>query len=109
VLTERDEAGLLHFRCHVGHAFSPRSLLALHAESVERAMWTAARSLEDRATLLRRLAGRARAAGNEQTARRFDANAESAHAESDTIRAAIAALDDGFTAPEATLREDATG
>ena len=98
VLTETDEGGMLHFRCHVGHAFSPRSLLALHAEGVERAMWTAARSLEDRAMLLSRLADRARAAQNLLAAVQFDTAARDAETESHAIRDAIAALDDGFTA-----------
>lgn len=99
VLTEQDAAGIVRFRCHVGHVFSPRSLLAMHAEGVERAMWTAARSLEDRATLLERLADRARAGGRDQVAGQFGANAERARAESSAIRTAIAALDDGFDAP----------
>jgi two-component system chemotaxis response regulator CheB len=98
VLTEHDVAGLVHFRCHVGHAFSPRSLLALHAEGVERAMWTAARSLEDRGALLDRLADRAHAAGHAKIADQFTANAQRARSESAAIRSAIAALDDSFTA-----------
>jgi two-component system chemotaxis response regulator CheB len=98
VLTETDDAGVVHFRCHVGHAYSPRSLLALHAEGVEHALWTAARSLEDRAALLRRLATRTRSAGNVRSADQFERNANAAHSEADAIRVAIAALDDGFTA-----------
>ena len=98
VLTENDDAGVVHFRCHVGHQFSPRSLLALHAEGVERAMWTAARSLEDRAMLLRRLAERAGAAGNATSTERFEDHARQADDEARAIRAAISALDDGFTA-----------
>jgi two-component system, chemotaxis family, protein-glutamate methylesterase/glutaminase len=98
VVTESDDAGVLHFRCHIGHRFSPRSLLALHAEGVERAMWTAARSLEDRAMLLRRLAERAEAAGNASSTTQFEANARIADEEARAIRTAIAALDDSFTA-----------
>ncbi|HEY6758246.1 MAG TPA: chemotaxis protein CheB [Baekduia sp.] len=98
ILTEEDTPGVIHFRCQVGHAFSARSLLAHHAEGVERAMWTAARSLDDRATLLTRLADRARAAGNARGAERFDANAHRSHDESRVIRGAISALDDGLAA-----------
>jgi two-component system chemotaxis response regulator CheB len=105
VLTETDDAGVLHFRCHVGHAFSPRSLLSMHAEGVERAMWTAARSLEDRGALLRRMAERARAAGHERSAGRFDGDARQAHAEAEAIRAAIAALDDTLIADAANGEE----
>jgi two-component system chemotaxis response regulator CheB len=105
VLTEAGNGGVLHFRCHVGHAFSPRSLLALHADGIERAMWTAARSLEDRGTLLRRMAERARRAGNDRGAERFEADAERAHTESLTIRRAISALDDAYTAELPNGRE----
>jgi two-component system, chemotaxis family, protein-glutamate methylesterase/glutaminase len=100
VLTEADEAGIVHFRCHVGHAYSPRSLLALHAEAVERAMWTAARSLEDRSALLERLAERADAAGNTQTAELFVAKARIASADAGAIRRAISALDDSNLASD---------
>ncbi|HWH95231.1 MAG TPA: hypothetical protein VNT03_15330 [Baekduia sp.] len=98
----------MHVRCHVGHGFSPRSLLALHADGVERAMWTAARSLEDRGMLLRRLAGRARRTGNAKTAAQFDRDAERADDESMAIRRAIAALDDSYVA-EAPNGQEAIG
>jgi two-component system chemotaxis response regulator CheB len=108
VLTETDDAGVVHFRCHVGHAFSPRSLLAMHAEGVERALWTAARSLEDRAALMDRLADRARAADNARTASQFDANARNARAEAQAIRGAIAKLDDGVLTSDAPAGEEIT-
>jgi two-component system chemotaxis response regulator CheB len=98
VLTEEDEAGVVRFRCHVGHMYSPRSLLALHADGVERAMWTAARGLTDRSVLLSNLAARARDGGHIQTADQFDARAHEARAEAEAIRAAIAALDDDINA-----------
>jgi two-component system chemotaxis response regulator CheB len=96
VLTEHDDTGMMVFRCHVGHRYSPRSLLSLHAEGVERAMWTAARSLEDRSRLLSRLADRAQAVGNEHSAAQFARGAAEATRQADTIRGAIAAIDDGL-------------
>ena len=48
----------LQFRCHVGHAYSPDSLLADHADGLERALWSAVRRFDERAGLLRRLAER---------------------------------------------------
>jgi two-component system chemotaxis response regulator CheB len=98
VLKEEDEAGVARFRCHVGHMYSARSLLALHADGVERAMWTAARGLEDRAVLLTNLAGRERGDGHDGLAAQFDTHARQARAESGAIRAAIAALDDEISA-----------
>ncbi len=48
----------LQFRCHVGHAYSPDSLLADHADGLERALWSAVRTFDERAALLRRLGER---------------------------------------------------
>jgi two-component system chemotaxis response regulator CheB len=48
----------LQFRCHVGHAYSPDSLLADHGAGLERALWSAVRTFDERAGLLRRLGER---------------------------------------------------
>lgn len=48
----------LQFRCHVGHAYSPESLLADHADGLERALWSAVRTFDERAALLHRLGER---------------------------------------------------
>jgi two-component system chemotaxis response regulator CheB len=57
-LWEHDERGILRFRCHVGHAFSPESLEASQADALEGALWAALRGLQERAQLLRRLSRR---------------------------------------------------
>ena len=48
----------LQFRCHVGHAYSPDSLLADHADGLERSLWSTMRRFDERAGLLRRLGQR---------------------------------------------------
>lgn len=48
----------MQFRCHVGHAYSPDSLLADHADGLERALWSAVRTFDEQAALLRRLGER---------------------------------------------------
>jgi two-component system chemotaxis response regulator CheB len=48
----------LQFRCHEGHAYSPDSLLADQAVALERLLWSAARTFDERASLLRRLGKR---------------------------------------------------
>ena len=58
-LWETPYGDLPHFRCFAGHAFSPESLMAGEADSVERALWIAFKTLEERATLLDKLAARA--------------------------------------------------
>lgn len=48
----------LQFRCHVEHAYSPDSRLADHANGLERALWSAVRTFDEGACLLRRLGER---------------------------------------------------
>jgi two-component system, chemotaxis family, protein-glutamate methylesterase/glutaminase len=55
-LWESKTGNSLQFRCHVGHIFSPESLLHGHAEELEHNLWSALRTLEEQAALLRRLA-----------------------------------------------------
>jgi hypothetical protein len=38
---------MLRFRCHTGHAFSVSSLLAEVTESIEQALWSTLRGMED--------------------------------------------------------------
>ncbi len=70
----------LQFRCHVGHAYSPDSLLADHADGLERALWSAVRTFDEQAALLRRLGERrfqSQSYGSDLEARaaRFEADA----------------------------------
>jgi two-component system, chemotaxis family, protein-glutamate methylesterase/glutaminase len=57
-LWETSTGRALQFRCHVGHLYSPESLLANHAEGLEAALWSVVRTLDEQAALLRRLARR---------------------------------------------------
>lgn len=57
-LWETKPDAALQFRCHVGHAYSPDSLLADHSVGLERALWSAVRTFDERANLLRRLGER---------------------------------------------------
>ncbi len=56
---DREEASL-HFRCHVGHAFAPETLLGLKSEEMEAALWTCVRMLKEKSILSRQLATRYR-------------------------------------------------
>jgi two-component system chemotaxis response regulator CheB len=76
-LWEADERGVVRFRCRVGHIYSPESMLAAQTDSVDRALWIALRSLEERAALTHRLAERARTRNHDWVARAF---ADRAHA-----------------------------
>lgn len=55
-LWELQDGELLRYRCRVGHAYSAESMVAAGDESVERALRSAVRSLEESAALSRRIA-----------------------------------------------------
>lgn len=56
VLLQLKDGAHVRFRCHTGHAYSPDSLLAEIAESVEDSLWSSIRALEETVLLLRRMA-----------------------------------------------------
>ncbi len=47
------------FRCHTGHAYTERTLVALQGDIVEDAIWSAIRALQEKEMLLRQLADEA--------------------------------------------------
>lgn len=57
-LWEWQDGELLRYRCHVGHAFSPETLVASQSDEVEHALTLALRALEEKAILAHRLAER---------------------------------------------------
>ena len=75
-LWQRDEDGLLRFQCRIGHVYSPESLLEEQADTVDRALWAALRSLQERAALCRKLALQARVRGHAGSADTFLKRAE---------------------------------
>lgn len=85
-LWELREGRLVRFRCRVGHAWTSEALLASQAETLDAALWTALRALEESASLSRELAERARARGNERLAERMTDHAELAARRAGTIR-----------------------
>jgi two-component system, chemotaxis family, protein-glutamate methylesterase/glutaminase len=108
VLWEIQTGQLQRYRCRVGHAWSPESLLTQKTEALEAALWIALRTLEERAALARRLAEPARRRGHSITATRFEEQATEAQHAARLVHNLL--LDRGGLAaawPQATSRHPA--
>lgn len=71
VLWEIEEGALIRYRCRVGHAYTADGLAAEQSLHLEAALWAALRGLEEKASLVHRLAERSRAAGYSHLMERY--------------------------------------
>jgi two-component system chemotaxis response regulator CheB len=104
VLWELVEGDLIHFRCRVGHAWSPDSLLAEQVVALEGALWTALRALEESAALSRQLAAQAEQRGFTRAAARFRAQEQNAEKHALVIRKVLLSNQD-MPPPESVAEE----
>jgi two-component system chemotaxis response regulator CheB len=79
----------VRYRCRVEHA-SEDAMVKAQTDSVERALWAALRSLEERAALIQRLADNARRRGHAGVAALFDARSRRMDADIKVIHDVIA-------------------
>jgi two-component system chemotaxis response regulator CheB len=93
VLWELEDPDLLRFRCRVGHAYSAHSVVDGQGETVETALWTALRALQERSQLCERLAARVGTRGADRSRERFAAQAEEAREQAEAIRRLLAGPD----------------
>jgi two-component system chemotaxis response regulator CheB len=91
VLTENDAGGVMQWSCRVGHRYSPESLADAQAQGVEAAMWAAERALEDRRSLLDRIATQLEGRGHWRSARSFRRRAVEAADQAVAVRHALKA------------------
>jgi two-component system chemotaxis response regulator CheB len=94
VLVQIEEGGDVRFRCHTGHAYSPKSLLVEVNEAIDKGLWDAIRAIEERILLLRQRADIADASGEPNIALRFRAEAKQATDKYQPLRALV--LDSSF-------------
>jgi len=75
-LWEMYEGKLRRYRCHVGHAFTLRSMLAGQDEVVIESLWVALRSLEERIKILQTMARDEQQRGHSRSAVTYDVRAK---------------------------------
>ena len=86
VLVQIEEGSIVRFRCHTGHAYSMRTLLAELDLAIDNGLWATLRAIEERILLLRRTAERAAEAGHEAGAVRCRAQADEALRRAEPLR-----------------------
>jgi two-component system, chemotaxis family, protein-glutamate methylesterase/glutaminase len=89
VLWEIDDDMMYRFRCRVGHAYSPETLMSKQSDAVEVALWAGLRALEENASLMQRISKRMLEMGNTASAARFSDQAIGALQRADTLRQLI--------------------
>lgn len=88
-LWEIDDEHVLRYRCHTGHAFTAESLAADEDDTLEQALYSALRALEENAALARRLALRARERAHVNSAKSLERKALAAEKNADVLRKVI--------------------
>ncbi len=101
VLWEIDQAGLLRYRCRVGHAYTARHLRAEQRQAVEAALWSALRALEESASLYRRMVDKAKSKNFGHQMGAFEERAKTAEGNAETLRNFLVTLN----APDAEIDE----
>ena len=92
VLSEMHESRPLRYRCQIGHAYTADTLAA-HIDEVDEAVRVAMRVMEERVTLVERMALDARATGRTAVAELYEARAEEYRRYAMTLRdAAVTSL-----------------
>ncbi|HWH39450.1 MAG TPA: chemotaxis protein CheB [Usitatibacter sp.] len=76
VLTRLREGTNERYRCHTGHAYSQISLIADMEERIEESVWSGIRALQEKAMLLRHMAGQDEAGRQELLERAAEAEAD---------------------------------
>ena len=104
VLWELKDGEMIRFRCRVGHAYTSDTLTTEQALTIEHALWSALRALEEQAAVRRRMADRSHRLGNLATAERYAERARELDAQAQEVRnlvlAGVGAADEESTPQE---------
>ena len=91
VLWELTDGELIRFRCRVGHAYTSETLTTEQAMTVEHALWTALRALEEQAAVRRRMADRAARQGLSVSTDRYQRRARELEHHAQQVRTLLMA------------------
>ncbi len=92
VLSEMRETRPLRYRCQIGHSYTAEALAA-HGDEIDEAIRVAMRVMEERVTLVERMALDARRTGRDAVAELYEARAAEYRRYADTLReAAVSSL-----------------
>lgn len=94
VLVQIKEGSIVRFRCHTGHAFSVKTLIADVNAAIDKGLWDTLRAVEERIMLLRQMADLAEDDGNPDNAERYRAQANKAERRLNPLRELV--LDPDF-------------
>lgn len=94
VLVQIEEGTIVRFRCHTGHAFSLKSLMAEINEAIDNGLWASLRAVEERVMLLRQMEQLALASGASDEADRLRQQADASEKRLQPLRELV--LDPGF-------------
>jgi len=93
VMWKIDEGELLHYRCHLGHAYTLDPMSIALDETMRRALASGLRALEERVALARDISARASRREQKTTAASWAEKASAFEREAETVRASIRRID----------------
>jgi two-component system chemotaxis response regulator CheB len=102
---ETEAGGVLHYVCHVGHSWSPHTLLDAQEHSVEAALYNAASKLREVAAVHRRVAQRDGRSGEDHRDRHLQAADRAERNSRRIIEEMIGGAADEVRPPGATVGE----
>lgn len=108
VLLRVEEGSRIRFRCHTGHAYSAKSLLAAAREATDEALWNAVRALEEGALLMNGLATHVLSHNREEGAAMMR-HALEAHRRADMVRKVATESEAAIATPVPADSDDDNG
>jgi two-component system, chemotaxis family, protein-glutamate methylesterase/glutaminase len=105
VLLQLKDEKPLRFRCHTGHAYSVQSLLAEVTEKMEESLWSAIRSFEEGAMLMRQMAGHTHEGGKDNNPEELLRRAQDTKRRAELIKQAVTANGNPRTSHEGEVTE----